>query len=78
MIRNDKIVAWGMYLFTGMGSSDEWSEIQEISTPELDMCMDPHIYGGADRYQLPMRGVLGKPHTVIILTYLLFQLGAVY
>ncbi|XP_072568717.1 C-Jun-amino-terminal kinase-interacting protein 3-like isoform X4 [Paramormyrops kingsleyae] len=32
----------------GMGSSDEWSEIQEISTPELDMCMDPHIYGGGD------------------------------
>lgn len=32
----------------GMGSSDEWSEFQEIidSTPELDMCVDPHMYGG--------------------------------
>uniref|UniRef100_A0A3P8P2U3 C-Jun-amino-terminal kinase-interacting protein 3 n=1 Tax=Astatotilapia calliptera TaxID=8154 RepID=A0A3P8P2U3_ASTCA len=28
----------------GMGSSDEWSEFQELidSTPELDMCLDPH------------------------------------
>lgn len=35
----------------GMGSSDEWSEFQEIidSTPELDMCVDPHMYGG-NRY----------------------------
>lgn len=35
----------------GMGSSDEWSEFQEIidSTPELDMCLDPRIYGGGNR-----------------------------
>uniref|UniRef100_A0AAZ3Q390 C-Jun-amino-terminal kinase-interacting protein 3 n=1 Tax=Oncorhynchus tshawytscha TaxID=74940 RepID=A0AAZ3Q390_ONCTS len=31
----------------GMGSSDEWSEFQEIidSTPELDMCVDPVFMG---------------------------------
>lgn len=36
-----------------MGSSDEWSEFQEIidSTPELDMCVDPRLYGGGNRYQ---------------------------
>ncbi len=35
----------------GMGSSDEWSEFQEIidSTPELDMCLDPRIFGGGNR-----------------------------
>lgn len=35
----------------GMGSSDEWSEFQEIidSTPELDMCVDPRVYGGGNR-----------------------------
>lgn len=35
-----------------MGSSDEWSEFQEIidSTPELDMCVDPRLYGGGNRY----------------------------
>lgn len=35
-----------------MGSSDEWSEFQEIidSTPELDMCVDPRVYGGGNRY----------------------------
>uniref|UniRef100_A0AAZ3PFM7 C-Jun-amino-terminal kinase-interacting protein 3 n=1 Tax=Oncorhynchus tshawytscha TaxID=74940 RepID=A0AAZ3PFM7_ONCTS len=33
----------------GMGSSDEWSEFQEIidSTPELDMCVDPGIVNEA-------------------------------
>lgn len=37
----------------GMGSSDEWSEFQEIidSTPELDMCVDPRVYGGGNRYK---------------------------
>ena len=36
-----------------MGSSDEWSEFQEIidSTPELDMCVDPRVYGGGNRYK---------------------------
>lgn len=35
----------------GMGSSDEWSEFQEIidSTPELDMCLDARIFGGGNR-----------------------------
>lgn len=39
-------------VFPGMGSSDEWSEFQEIidSTPELDMCVDPRVYGGGNRY----------------------------
>lgn len=38
-------------IFPGMGSSDEWSEFQEIidSTPELEMCVDPRVYGG-NRY----------------------------
>ncbi|KAG7266675.1 hypothetical protein CRUP_038063 [Coryphaenoides rupestris] len=37
-----------------MGSSDEWSEFQEIidSTPELDMCVDPRMYGGGNRNAL--------------------------
>lgn len=37
----------------GMGSSDEWSEFQELidSTPELDMCLDPRIYRGGNRYK---------------------------
>lgn len=37
--------------YVGMGSSDEWSEFQEIidSTPELDMCVDPRVYGGGNR-----------------------------
>lgn len=36
-----------------MGSSDEWSEFQEIidSTPELD----PRVYGGGNRYELTSR-----------------------
>ena len=40
-------------VFPGMGSSDEWSEFQEIidSTPELDMCVDPRLYGGGNRYK---------------------------
>lgn len=35
----------------GMGSSDEWSEFQEIidSTPELEMRLDPRIFGGGNR-----------------------------
>lgn len=35
----------------GMGSSDEWSEFQEIidSTPEIDMCLDPRMFGGGNR-----------------------------
>ncbi|XP_042576454.1 C-Jun-amino-terminal kinase-interacting protein 3-like isoform X6 [Cyprinus carpio] len=43
----------------GMGSSDEWSEFQEIidSTPELDMCLDPRIYGGGNR---PSQGIVNE------------------
>lgn len=43
-----------------MGSSDEWSEFQEIidSTPELDMCADPRVYGGGNRYKHSMATVL--------------------
>ncbi|MEQ2176111.1 hypothetical protein GOODEAATRI_024727, partial [Goodea atripinnis] len=39
----------------GMGSSDEWSEFQEIidSTPELEMGMDSRLYGGGNRYENP-------------------------
>uniref|UniRef100_A0AAR2K4B1 C-Jun-amino-terminal kinase-interacting protein 3 n=1 Tax=Pygocentrus nattereri TaxID=42514 RepID=A0AAR2K4B1_PYGNA len=43
----------------GMGSSDEWSEFQEIidSTPEIDMCMDPRIYGGGNS---PSQGIVNE------------------
>ncbi|XP_053706923.1 C-Jun-amino-terminal kinase-interacting protein 3 isoform X2 [Synchiropus splendidus] len=43
----------------GMGSSDEWSEFQEIidSTPELDMCVDPRIYGGGNS---PSQGIVNE------------------
>ncbi|XP_049602164.1 C-Jun-amino-terminal kinase-interacting protein 3 isoform X5 [Syngnathus scovelli] len=42
----------------GMGSSDEWSEFQEIidSTPELDMCVDPRVYGGNS----PSQGIVNE------------------
>lgn len=47
---NELFLSW--FYFAGMGSSDEWSEFQEIidSTPELDMCVDPRVYGGGNRY----------------------------
>ncbi|XP_016415386.1 C-Jun-amino-terminal kinase-interacting protein 3-like isoform X5 [Sinocyclocheilus rhinocerous] len=43
----------------GMGSSDEWSEFQEIidSTPELDMCLDPRIFGGRNS---PSQGIVNE------------------
>ncbi|XP_068192025.1 C-Jun-amino-terminal kinase-interacting protein 3 isoform X15 [Antennarius striatus] len=43
----------------GMGSSDEWSEFQEIidSTPELDMCLDPRVYGGGNS---PSQGIVNE------------------
>ncbi|XP_057202730.1 C-Jun-amino-terminal kinase-interacting protein 3 isoform X14 [Triplophysa rosa] len=43
----------------GMGSSDEWSEFQEIldSTPEIDMCMDPRIFGGGNS---PSQGIVNE------------------
>lgn len=36
----------------GMGSSDEWSDVQDIidSTPELDMCQDPRLERPGNRY----------------------------
>uniref|UniRef100_A0A3P8P2N7 C-Jun-amino-terminal kinase-interacting protein 3 n=1 Tax=Astatotilapia calliptera TaxID=8154 RepID=A0A3P8P2N7_ASTCA len=42
-----------------MGSSDEWSEFQELidSTPELDMCLDPRIYGGGNS---PSQGIVNE------------------
>ncbi|XP_061566880.1 C-Jun-amino-terminal kinase-interacting protein 3 isoform X5 [Cololabis saira] len=42
----------------GMGSSDEWSEFQEIidSTPELEMCVDPRVYGGNS----PSQGIVNE------------------
>lgn len=38
----------------GMGSSDEWSDVQDIidSTPELDMCQDPRLERTGNRYRL--------------------------
>ncbi|XP_038845013.1 C-Jun-amino-terminal kinase-interacting protein 3 isoform X1 [Salvelinus namaycush] len=43
----------------GMGSSDECSEFQEIidSTPELDMCVDPRLYGGGNS---PSQGIVNE------------------
>ncbi|XP_062295307.1 C-Jun-amino-terminal kinase-interacting protein 3 [Scomber scombrus] len=43
----------------GMGSSDEWSEFQDIidSTPELDMCVDPRVYGGGNS---PSQGIVNE------------------
>lgn len=43
----------------GMGSSDEWSEFQEIidSTPEIDMCLDPRIFGGGNS---PSQGIVNE------------------
>ncbi|XP_049417590.1 C-Jun-amino-terminal kinase-interacting protein 3 [Epinephelus fuscoguttatus] len=43
----------------GMGSSDEWSEFQEIidSTPDLDMCVDPRVYGGGNS---PSQGIVNE------------------
>ncbi|XP_059413867.1 C-Jun-amino-terminal kinase-interacting protein 3 isoform X5 [Carassius carassius] len=43
----------------GMGSSDEWSEFQEIidSTPELDMCLDPRVFGGGNS---PSQGIVNE------------------
>uniref|UniRef100_A0A8C7UYW5 C-Jun-amino-terminal kinase-interacting protein 3 n=1 Tax=Oncorhynchus mykiss TaxID=8022 RepID=A0A8C7UYW5_ONCMY len=43
----------------GMGSSDEGSEFQEIidSTPELDMCVDPRLYGGGNS---PSQGIVNE------------------
>ncbi|XP_075879904.1 C-Jun-amino-terminal kinase-interacting protein 3 isoform X4 [Nelusetta ayraudi] len=43
----------------GMGSSDEWPEFQEIidSTPDLDMCVDPRLYGGGNS---PSQGIVNE------------------
>ncbi|KAF7652637.1 hypothetical protein LDENG_00094160 [Lucifuga dentata] len=43
----------------GMGSSDEWSEFQDIidSTPELDMCVDSRVYGGGNS---PSQGIVNE------------------
>uniref|UniRef100_A0A3B5MKI9 Mitogen-activated protein kinase 8 interacting protein 3 n=1 Tax=Xiphophorus couchianus TaxID=32473 RepID=A0A3B5MKI9_9TELE len=43
----------------GMGSSDEWSEFQEIidSTPELEMGMDSRVYGGGNS---PSQGIVNE------------------
>ncbi|XP_061079939.1 C-Jun-amino-terminal kinase-interacting protein 3-like [Conger conger] len=40
----------------GMGSSDEWSEIPDI-TPEADMYMDPRVYGGGNS---PSHGIINE------------------
>ncbi|KAJ8250974.1 hypothetical protein GJAV_G00215750 [Gymnothorax javanicus] len=40
----------------GMGSSDEWSEIPDI-TPEAEMYMDPRVYGGGNS---PSHGIINE------------------
>ncbi|XP_067859401.1 C-Jun-amino-terminal kinase-interacting protein 3 isoform X6 [Heptranchias perlo] len=44
----------------GMGSSDEWSDVQEIidTTPELDMCQDPRFEGRGGNS--PTQGIVNK------------------
>lgn len=49
----------------GMGSSDEWSDVQDIidSTPELDMCPETRLDRTGSRYWLrPGSGVLGAQY----------------
>ncbi|XP_012825596.1 C-Jun-amino-terminal kinase-interacting protein 3 isoform X5 [Xenopus tropicalis] len=43
----------------GMGSSDEWSDVQDIidSTPELDMCQDPRLERTGNS---PTQGIVNK------------------
>ncbi|XP_064415188.1 C-Jun-amino-terminal kinase-interacting protein 3 isoform X2 [Latimeria chalumnae] len=43
----------------GMGSSDEWSDVQDIidSTPELDMCPDPRLDRSGNS---PTQGIVNK------------------
>ncbi|XP_056393055.1 C-Jun-amino-terminal kinase-interacting protein 3 isoform X14 [Hyla sarda] len=43
----------------GMGSSDEWSDVQDIidSTPELDMCQDPRLERAGSS---PTQGIVNK------------------
>ncbi|XP_040212583.1 C-Jun-amino-terminal kinase-interacting protein 3 isoform X11 [Rana temporaria] len=43
----------------GMGSSDEWSDVQDIidSTPELDMCQDPRLERTGSS---PTQGIVNK------------------
>ncbi|XP_075422369.1 C-Jun-amino-terminal kinase-interacting protein 3 isoform X5 [Ascaphus truei] len=43
----------------GMGSSDEWSDVQDIidSTPELDMCPDPRLERTGNS---PTQGIVNK------------------
>ncbi|XP_071976375.1 C-Jun-amino-terminal kinase-interacting protein 3 isoform X8 [Engystomops pustulosus] len=43
----------------GMGSSDEWSDVQDIidSTPELDMCQDPRLERSGTS---PTQGIVNK------------------
>lgn len=45
---------WSILSYLGMGSSDEWSDVQDIidSTPELDMCQDPRLERTGSRYWL--------------------------
>lgn len=40
----------------GMGSSDEWSDVQDIidSTPELDMGREPRLDRTGNRYSLSL------------------------
>ncbi|XP_063790712.1 C-Jun-amino-terminal kinase-interacting protein 3 isoform X3 [Pseudophryne corroboree] len=43
----------------GMGSSDEWSDVQDIidSTPEVDMCQDPRLERSGNS---PTQGIVNK------------------
>lgn len=50
----------------GMGSSDEWSDVQDIieSTPELDMSREPRLDRMGNRYSLGLASRVGSVFTV--------------
>ena len=51
-----------------MGSSDEWSDVQDIidSTPELDVSREPRLDRTGNRYSLSLAGRVGSVFTVVI------------
>uniref|UniRef100_A0A8C4ILM4 C-Jun-amino-terminal kinase-interacting protein 3 n=1 Tax=Dicentrarchus labrax TaxID=13489 RepID=A0A8C4ILM4_DICLA len=57
--RNMEVMSPNTSSSRSMESSDEWSEFQEIidSTPELDMCVDPRVYGGGNS---PSQGIVNE------------------
>lgn len=57
---------WFLCVPPGMGSSDEWSDVQDIieSTPELDMSREPRLDRMGNRYSLGLASRVGSLFTV--------------